>query len=233
LETFLGPARLATYLNAADGDLGRATDLYLWVTELSGALHAQLSFVELAVRNAIDPRLAAWNAAQGFPSDWTSDGGAAPLLYELLGSQLQTARKWAGKEAAERHPMHPRHGSGVTHDDVVAQLMFGAWVKVVRPISAAESPKRQTQLWAAVLHEAFPRALASDSGRVTIGNQLETLRRLRNRVAHHDNLLEVEVRHRLNGILSLLSKIDSTFPSLAAARSPLRRIIREDPRRTW
>ncbi|MFJ1511848.1 hypothetical protein [Cellulosimicrobium funkei] len=84
-----------------------------------------------------------------------------------------------------------------------------------------------------MLHRAFPHADPSQAGRKAIGNQLETLRRLRNRVAHHDNLLDVEVRHRLNGILSLLSKIDPTFPSLAAARSPLRRIIREDPRRTW
>ncbi|MFJ1511849.1 hypothetical protein [Cellulosimicrobium funkei] len=126
MESFLGQARLATYLTAADDDIARAADLYLWVTELAGALHAQLSFVEVAVRNAIDPQLAAWNTAQGYPQDWTSNGGAAPTLYAVLGKPVADARYWAGKEAAERHPKHPRHGAGVTHDDIVAQLMFGA-----------------------------------------------------------------------------------------------------------
>ncbi len=233
LGALLGSARLATYRDAAGGDPDRATDLYLWVTELSGALHAQLSYVELAVRNAIDPQLAGWNDAQGHGREWTADGAAAPLLYQLLRKPLQDARKWAEKEAAERHPQHPRHGAGVTHDDVVAQLMFGAWVKLIRPISRSESSAPQQRLWADVLRHAFPHAERSQQGRTALGSQLESMRRLRNRVAHHDNLLEVDVRHRLNGILSLLSKVDPAFPALAATRSPLRRLVREDPRRAW
>lgn len=233
LETFLGPARLTTYLSAAGGDAERAADLYLWVTELSGALHAQLSFVELAVRNAIDRRLLEWNDDQGHGAEWTADGCAAPLLYQLLRKPLRDARTWAVKEAALRHPRHPRHGIGVTHDDVVAQLMFGAWVKLVRPISKSESSAPQQKLWVDALCGAFPHADQSDAGRQAIGAQLETMRQLRNRVAHHDNLLEVDIRHRQNGVLSLLSKVDPVLPALAAARSPLRRLTREDPRRSW
>lgn len=233
LEAFLGQARFATYLDAAGHDVARAQDLYLWATELSGALHAQLSYVELAVRNAIDAQLSAWNAAQGYTSEWTAVGGAAPELYSLLRRQLATAREWAEREAGERHPSHPRHGVAVTHDDVIAQLMFGAWVKLIRPISSTESSETQKQLWADALGAAFPRAEQTERGRVAVGDQLETMRRLRNRVAHHDNLLAVNVPHRLNGILSLLSKVDGSFPRLAAARSPLRRLNREDPRRNW
>jgi hypothetical protein len=233
LETFLGPARLSTYLSAAGGDADRATDLYLWATEVSGALHAQLSFVELAVRNSIDRRLVEWNDAQGHGPEWTGDGRAAPLLYQLLRKPLRDARTWADKEAALRHPRHPRHGVGVTHDDVVAQLMFGAWVKLIRPISKTESSAPQKQLWTEVLRRAFPDSDQSDAGRRAIGTQLETMRQLRNRVAHHDNLLEVDIRHRQNGALSLLSKVDPALPALAVARSPLRRLVREDPRRSW
>lgn len=75
--------------------------------------------------------------------------------------------------------------------------------------------------------------LGDDAGRIAIGKQLETLRRLRNRVAHHDNLLEVDVRHRMNGMLSVLATIDDEYPSLAASKSTLRRLAREDPRRAW
>jgi hypothetical protein len=43
------------------------------------------------------------------------------------------------------------------------------------------------------------------------------LRRLRNRVAHHDSLLAVDVHSRFNGMLRLLSHIDSRFPSQRAS----------------
>jgi hypothetical protein len=72
LGVLLSPARMAPYLAESKGDLERAADLYLWATELAGALHAQISFVELAVRNAIDPHLGAWNVAKGGPPEWTN-----------------------------------------------------------------------------------------------------------------------------------------------------------------
>lgn len=66
-----------------------------------------------------------------------------------------------------------------------------------------------------------------------LGNSFSNIQALRNRVAHHDNLLDVALGNRLNWTLSLLSKINPDYPSLAMARSQLRRLIREDPRRTW
>lgn len=233
LELLLGRARLAPYLSAASGDLTRATDLYLWATQLSGALHGQISFVEIAVRNAMDVQLASWNDAAGLGRDWSADNHTAEPLYSLLRKALKEARGRASREAAERDSGHPRSGASVTHDDVIAQLMFGSWVVVVRPMSRTESSHRQEQLWREALAQAFPHAAAGDAGRVDIGNQLETLRRLRNRVAHHDNLLRVNVQHRFSSMLSLLSKLDPSYPTLATGRSTIRRLLREDPRRSW
>lgn len=224
---------MAPYVAAASGDLVRAGDLYLWATEMAGALHAQLSFVELAVRNAVDPCLSAWNVRQGGPAEWTARGAAQGDLYALLGRALREARNRADKEAALRAHGHPRHGAPVTHDDIVAQLMFGTWVKVLRPLSDAEASTRQESLWHDELNRAFPYADTSDSGRVSVGNQLDSLRYLRNRVAHHDNLLTVNFSRRLSASLSVLAKIDSDYPALAMARSNVRRLIREDPRRDW
>ena len=233
LERLVSPARLATYLCAADGDLGRASDLYLWAGQLAGALHGQIAFVEIAVRNALDLQLTEWNARKGSTPDWSTAGATVEPLYALLRRQLADARSRAAQEASDRHAEHPRSGTVPSHDDVVAQLMFGSWVKLIRPVSRSESPARQQLLWGAALSAAFPGASSNDSSRQTIGLQLETLRRLRNRVAHHDNLLQVDVRHRLNGMLALLASLDQDYPALAAARSPLRRLIKEDPRRGW
>jgi hypothetical protein len=233
IEALLGRARLETYLSAAYGDIARATDLYLWATQLSGALHGQISFVEIAVRNSLDLQLGLWNRASGHSADWSAENQAAEPLYALLGGKLREARGRAIREGEERHPTHPRAGAVVTHDDVIAQLMFGSWVTVVRPISNEESPRRQQRLWTEALSKSFPYALHGDAGRIDIGKKLDTLRRLRNRVAHHDNLLRVDVHHRLNGMLSLMAKMDPSYPSLATGRSTLRRLLREDPRRTW
>jgi hypothetical protein len=234
LRTLLSEARTARYLTAASGDLDRATDLYLWATELSGSLHAQISFVELAVRNAIDPQLASWNAQQhGGSALWTAHNATQQPLYNILAKDIREARRRAEKEANLRADDHHRSGDIVNHDDIVAQLMFGTWVKVLRPVTEQEAAEPQKLLWQQAVQQAFPHATQADSGRVQIGNQLDALRRLRNRVAHHDNLLEVNVHGRLNGMLSVLAKIDPDYPSLALARSSLRRILKEDPRRAW
>lgn len=192
LERLVSPARLATYIDAADGDRCRAVDLYLWAAQLAGALHGQIAFVEIAVRNAINIELSAWSVKSGGVPEWSSAGVTVDPLYSLLRRQLVDARNRAAQEMAERPSSHPRCGTPPSHDDVVAQLMFGSWVKLV-----------------------------------------EMLRRLRNRVAHHDNLLQVDVRHRFNGMLSLLAKLDPTFPALAAARSSLRQLTKDDPLRDW
>jgi hypothetical protein len=183
--------------------------------------HAQLSFVEIAVRNAVDPVLADWNATQpGYARDWTAQNGAANPVYGLMKRSLPDARRFALQESQRRPKGHPRRDAPVTHDDIVAQLMFGAWVKLIHDTGGGH---RQRDLWRDALHEAFPFTGSSDDDRLRLGAQLESMRRLRNRVAHHDNLLGVNVRARMNESLSLLAKINPDFPTLAAAQSPLRR----------
>lgn len=231
LVSLLGSARSGVYLTAAAGDAARAGELYMWSTQVSGALHAQLSYVEIAVRNAIDPVLASWNAAQpGLGRDWTDEHGAAAPLYGLLKDALSVARKNAVKESQRRPHNHGRHNAPVTHDDMIAQLMFGSWVKLVH---STDGSPRQAQLWSHAIHRAFPNVQGSDAERIRLGRQLETMRRLRNRVAHHDNLLQVNIRARLNESLSLLAKIDQDFPTIAAGRSTLRRLSKSDPRLDW
>lgn len=229
----LGEARFRPYLVAAGNDSARALDLYLWVTEVSGALHAQTSFVEIAVRNALDPVIAEWNESQGdqYSPDWTVEDGAAPLLYSMLHGPLNRARSWARNEARSRPAGHPRRNATPTHDDVLTQLTFGVWSSLI--YGQREDHARQQQLWKEATHRAFPHVAHAEESRRLIGQQLNNIRALRNRVAHHDNLLDVQLAKRLGWTLSLLAKINPEYPRLATARSPIRRLIREDPRRSW
>ena len=237
IETLAGPVRLAPYLVAAQGDIAKASDLYLWAGHLSGALHSTISFVEIAVRNAIDAQLAQWNDAQPgqYGRDWALQDCTEPFLYDLIGpKRLKFARESAQKKSGRRPRNHPRRGAPVTNDDVVAQLMFGAWVNLIAPVGpGGANSSRQERLWNEAMHAAFPGADSQEQGRVKLGRQLERIRRLRNRVAHHDNLLSVQVNHRLNDMLAILQVVDERFPDLAMARSQVRAVLGEDPRRSW
>lgn len=232
-RTLLSEPRLSPYLNAGEDDPDKAWSLYLWANELAGALHAQIALVEIAVRNAIERELRAWNSSQGGSADWTLHGEAKDPLYTLIKGDLNQARKSALRDANARAAGHPRRGVMPTHNDVIAQLMFGTWVKLLTPLSQTESSMRQELLWATGLNLAFPGSRQTDQGRVKIGHQLDSIRRLRNRVAHHDNILDVKVGHRINEMLSVVHKANPAYPRLVMANSRVRLIAREDPRRQW
>jgi hypothetical protein len=228
-------ARFQPYLDAANNNEGRALDLYLWATDLAGALYSQLSFVEVTVRNALNTVLSGWNDNQplGIGHDWALDHAAAPLLYEILQGDLNKARGLAKRESNIRHLQHPRQGTTPNQDDIIAHLMFSSWVRLIRPISVSERPIKQRKLWQQATHLAFPYAKPGDAGRAQVGSQLEDLRRLRNRIAHHDNILSFSPNGEQNKMLSLLAKMDRRFPAVAVSRSRVRTLQREDPRHTW
>lgn len=233
----LGSARYRTYFKAAGGDAGRAAELYEWSTKLSGAWHSHIGYVEVAVRNAIDRELALWNSTQVNASNipygraWTSKDGSAAAIYAVIGKHLSQARDSAAREMRRRPRSHPRKDVEPNHDDIVAQLTFGVWARLVMTPHGPDS--NQQELWKQSLHRAFPRASTDESGRIWVGRQLEGIRHLRNRVAHHDNLLSVKTEARLNGSLALLASIHKDFPRLAMGSNNLRQLAASDPRLQW
>lgn len=245
LLELLGPARHQTYMDAAAGTPQRAAELYEWSNKLAGAWHSHIAYVEVAVRNAIDRQLCTWNASQVRPDgsrysrDWTCPNGAADEIYAIIGRKISEARTSATNEARRRPASHPRHDTSPTHDDVVAQMTFGVWTRLVlHPPEFSDSrPQRtgckQRDLWEKCLHMTFPGAPTGDAGRLKTGRQLEGIRRIRNRIAHHDNLLEIDNIARLNGSLTLLKYINPAFPDLVMAHNTLRRVAKEDPRIYW
>lgn len=131
-----GSARLAPYLQEADGDDERACELYLWVTDLAGALFSTIAFVEVGLRNSMDRKLRVWNDQQGpeYRMDWALGKGAAPLLYDLVTHKsLAVAQNFAREQSRLRPKTHPRRLAAVTHDDVVSHFMFGTWVYLIKP----------------------------------------------------------------------------------------------------
>lgn len=65
-----GSARLAPYLQEADGDDERACELYLWVTDLAGALFSTIAFVEVGLRNSMDRKRGCGMINRGLNIGW-------------------------------------------------------------------------------------------------------------------------------------------------------------------
>lgn len=79
----------------------------------------------------------------------------------------------------------------------------------------------------------LPNAGIEDQWRESSGKKVERLTRLRNRVSHQENLLETNVRGRLNDLITVLRAIDKSYPSWAMENSQVRRVAQEDPRKSW
>ena len=230
-----GSARFAPYLRETHGDVEHARELYLWAAHLAGALFSTIAFVEVGLRNSMDRKLRAWNDQQGvdYGEDWALRKGAAPLLYDLVTHKsLASAQNFASEQSRLRPKTHPRRLATVTHDDVVSHFMFGTWVYLIKP-RVWNQPQQCQQLWQECLSHAFPYADPSDAGRQRLADQLDRVRKLRNRVAHHENLLYVDVRKRLRDMLGILALVDPQLPDLAMQSNRVRSLVRADPRRSW
>lgn len=214
---YLSSARLEPYLRIAKGDLAHALEIYKWNVELSSAFLEVLAVTEVVIRNAIDRELKIWNQKRpkhggGFHSEWWTMDPASQL--RSLNKTLVSAKAQAEKASRFRSRSHPRHGATVNHDDIVAQLTFGTWPRLM-PSSQPSNRKKQA-LWNHALVHAFPNAAANSvtqilqiRGETLVYSRMMRLVQLRNRAAHLESLLEVNVPARLTDVLQLLKYVDT------------------------
>jgi hypothetical protein len=167
LSRTISPGRLAPYIDAGGGDVETAVRLYELNARLSSAFYTPLQTLEVTVRNAIDDQFRAC-----FGDIWTDLG-----RIKLQPPQQDDVRK------ALREVSVDDRGQDVdyTHDDVVAELNFGFWVGVL-------GPKNDTEIWRKSLWQAFPNRPRGVE-RKTVQAALNSVRRLRNRIAHHCRII--------------------------------------------
>lgn len=215
VEHWLSAARFATYLAATGGDRARALRLYEWNVRVSGALFHDLAHLEIALRNAYDRALRTaggpvWTdpASNVFASPPGSRAGR-PDAHEVFRRQIAEARVNAGRACRT----HPAHG------DVVAQLPFGFW----RYLSAKAHEKT---LWVPYLHRAF--APGTDR-RAHVDDPIGRLHKVRNRIAHHEPLLRVDLLKRCADVVAVAGRIDGAIGRYVAAGSDVGRLVAARP----
>lgn len=211
LPSLVSTDRFETYLEAVGRDTDRALRLYCWNIEASGAWWGPFHVLEVAVRNSVHSRLV---ARTGRPDWWHSTG------LSLKGDHPKRLR-----EAVDRASRD--HAGNSTAGHVVAQLSLGFWIGLL-------ANRYHQHLWIPDLRQAFPHY---NGRRDDLHQSLERLRKLRNRVAHHEPVFarDLGADHRM--ILDMLGYINpeaqtwvadhSRVPIVLAERQPTEQGLRE------
>lgn len=179
IERLLSLERLSRYTLLGKGDRDEALRLYEWNTRVSEAFYTPLQGLEVCLRNALSLELVAHLGADWYVNKHTVF--EHPLTEMLAGAEQSLKRD----------------GKTVNLGRMVAELNFGFWVSVL-------APRYETSLWRPCLRNAFP-ARPRGMERKDIQKALNALRRLRNRVAHHEPIVHRDLKRDHALILSLLS----------------------------
>lgn len=164
---------MSTYVAAAEGDRKRAVELYAWNTVVSMAFHEPLQGLELALRNALHRQLTWCYGATWY--DNPEAGLDIGTLERIAKARTELARV----------------GQVPTPSRVVAEMSLGFWVALVgggRRLDLAGRRANYTRtLWQPALRGAFPHRAGLTCA--AAHRRLDSLRKLRNRIAHYQPIL--------------------------------------------
>lgn len=234
LRRNISAARYASYRGCTNSDRDAAR-LYRWNLEAAAALHESLAIVEVVMRNAMDRELRTWNAARGTGNDEWVQFPENPLKALLTNPKnpaqttFRTAHHRASLSLRARQPQHPRHGLPVDHDDLVAHITFGTWVKLLPHRDATQRSglggNRQRGLWLNALHRAFPNAPSGP----TVHHWAVRLLDIRNRVAHAEPLFTCDLMSYHRTATRLVRAIDEPAGQWHSGVSRVPRLVAERP----
>lgn len=155
-----------------------ALQYYAWNTALSSAFAGPLQCLEVGLRNAVDGRLASTRGASWFHNPSVLRSRDLVLAQEARDRVLQT-------------------GKALSPGRVVAELSFGFWVGMFANAYDAT-------IWRTDLYRIFsPRPQRRD-----LHDDLDRLRTLRNRIAHHEPIFQrslIDDYKRIGSVLRALS----------------------------
>lgn len=159
LERRISTARLNKYLALADGELDAALSQYEQNTKLSEAFYTPLQCLEICLRNTIHEQMSA-----AYASHWLTNGGP-PLSVASLAMIDEAVAELKNNVLAP------------TPDDIVAELKFAFWIGLL-------GQHYDNTLWRKALYKGF--ANGGSKRRQVVHQRFNVIRRLRNRIAHHE-----------------------------------------------
>ncbi len=213
LESTLSAERLGTYVSAVRGqDKEQALRLYAWNVALGSAFYGMLQGLEVTLRNAMHGRLAAAYGPEWYdnPRVGLDDGGTR---------RIDNVKIRLGHTG--RGPVSP--------GQVVAGLSFGFWVSLLGPGGQIAALDRRANyemsLWRPALRGAFPHA--RPLRRRQAHAVLDRLRILRNRIAHHEPIINRRHEHDYRLILEVTGWMSPTVCEWLEHHNRVREVLDE------
>lgn len=145
--SWLSEPRYSKYLEVTRGDDDDALDLYLWNIGLAQAVLKDVSFFEVALRNAYDRAISsAWSGS----GHWLLDDASPvrrPILRTNKRGQVNDANR-LNRNSID----HLRNGlrENATTDDIVSNLTLSFWAHMT-------DRSHERDLWIPVIHKAWPK----------------------------------------------------------------------------
>lgn len=175
IKASLSQPRFATYLGKAGGNESYAIALYLYNSRLAKSFLFPLSVAEITLRNAVNRVL-----VEKYGDNWhqNCDFRDNVLTEESLRSLDRAINRVQGMDRGR----------------VIAELTFDFWSNLFRV--------EYSNFWRTKANIAFPN-LARGEGRQEIQTLVKKINRLRNRVAHHEPILDVNVPEHHSRIIEL------------------------------
>lgn len=173
--------RFAPYLREAKGDETAALELYKWSTRMTSATYELIAHVEVFMRNAIDRALSQGYRDETCGIPWLLR--EPPLKVEAMRRVTDVRDRLRDQHRESRH-------------QIVAGLSFGFWAGMLGP--------RYEEEWRLSLRHAFP---GGNGTRKEAAILAEGIRKFRNRLAHHDSVLGLDIPfevQRLHALAELL-----------------------------
>jgi hypothetical protein len=203
IRASISEPRFATYLTKAGNHEKYAIALYLYNARVAKAFLYPLAVVEVTLRNAIDEIL-----VQRHGVDWHQD--------TVFRDQVLTAEGLATLDKAIR-----RAGQQPPRSQVVATITFDFWSNLFRPEYGA--------LWRTTVNIAFPN-LQHGETRQEIQNLVRPINAFRNRVAHHEPVLDLNVTDVLGKIMRLTGLRCRETEAWLKHHCTLNTVVRSRPR---
>ena len=205
LEKSFSQDRMQGYLQAMGNDPEKAFELYAWNTRISSELFIPLQGVEISLRNALHNEL-----SNAFGSYWF-DNLPIPLLPRTQNQISQT-----------KQMLRSRNRS-ITPSAVISELSFGFWIAL---LGRGQQNSYETRLWIPHLHKAFPNANVSRS---SVHQPLDKLRKLRNRIAHHEPIFNRNIQNDYQTMLQMCQLIDTEMAQWVKHHNNVDAVLVERP----
>lgn len=213
VENWLSPERFQPYLVAAGSNRTLALELYEWNAQLSSSLMRDLAHIEVGIRNVYDRAITSHRPGR---VHWVYETDEVfPRLPERRRGRDIDANLPAREMVAKA--ISQAGGTRAPSGKVIAELTFGFW----RNMTTAA---REQSIWVKYLKDSFP-----GSSRMALDGPMNRLRDVRNKTAHHEPLLRVDVAGRQRDITALAEKISPELSRYIAATSTVSTVLAQKP----